>query len=77
MRALGIPPRQEAEFYRVCAAFERAKALMRAGEWPPLEYWVDDLLDPDFVAPSGYTMEEYRRDLGMVPKLICRDGERL
>jgi hypothetical protein len=44
MQALGIPARQEAEFYRVCAAFERAKALMAANEWPPLGHWVDDIL---------------------------------
>jgi hypothetical protein len=76
MRVLGIPERQETEFYRVHATFERALALMEAGEWPPPANWADDILDPELMPPSSYTMDEFRRDLGQRPKLVCVDGVR-
>jgi hypothetical protein len=70
MRALGIPERQEVEFYRAYAAYARALALMEANEWPPPEDWADDILSPDLVPPSSYTMTEFREDLGQRPKLV-------
>jgi hypothetical protein len=75
MRVLGIPERQEAEFYRAHAAFARALRLMEVGEWPPPGDWADDLVG-ELYPPSSYTMDEFRRDLGQPPKLVCVDGVR-
>src|SRR5262249_46125752 len=75
LRVLGIPQRQEAEFYRVYAAFARALALMEAGEWPPPGNGADDLLG-ELYPPSTYTMDDFRKEVGQRPKLVWADGVR-